>query len=99
MLGALGADGASSATGYLLTVKRGRPVSFLRKGKGGEKMKKRITLLIAAVVMALTMSFGSVAFAAIEEGNGNGNPNTTSSGKCPAGQNKDTSPGGLKKCG
>jgi hypothetical protein len=71
-----------------------------RKGKGGEQMRKRITLLIAALMMALSMSFGSVAaFAAIEEGNGNGHPNTTPSGKCPAGQNKDTSPGGLKKCG
>ena len=62
-------------------------------------MRKRITLLIAALTMALTMSFSGVAFGAIVEGNGNGNPNTTSSGKCPAGQNKDTSPGGLKKCG
>jgi hypothetical protein len=62
-------------------------------------MRKRITLLIAAVVMALSMSMSGVAFAAINEGNGNGHPNTTSSGKCPAGQNKDTSPGGLKKCG
>jgi hypothetical protein len=49
-------------------------------------MRKRITLLIAALMLALTMSFGSVAFAAIEEGNGNGHPNTTTSGKCPAGQ-------------
>jgi hypothetical protein len=61
-------------------------------------MRKRITLLIAAVVMALGMSVWGVAFAAISEGNGNGHPNTTPSGKCPAGQNKDTSPGGLKKC-
>jgi len=69
--------------------------------KGGEKkMRKRITLLIAALMMALSMSFGSVAaFAAIEEGPGKGNPDVTSgSGKCPAGQNKDTSTGGLKKC-
>jgi hypothetical protein len=63
-------------------------------------MRKRITLLIAAVVMALSMSFGSVAaFGAFEEGKGNGHPNTTPSDKCLAGQNKDTSPGGLKKCG
>jgi hypothetical protein len=71
----------------------------LDKGKGGEKMRKRKTLLIAAVVMALTMSFGSVAaFAAIDEGPGRGNPDTTPTGKCAPGQNKDTSPGGLKKC-
>ena len=62
-------------------------------------MRKRISLLIAALTMALTMSFGSVAaFAAIDDGPGKGNPATNKSGKCPAGQNKDTSPGGLKKC-
>jgi hypothetical protein len=62
-------------------------------------MRKRIALLVTALMLALSMSFGSVAFAAISEGNGNGNPNTVPSGKCPAGQNKDTSNGGLKKCG
>ena len=63
-------------------------------------MRKRITLLVAALMLALTMSFGSfAAFAAIEEGPGKGNPDVTSgSGKCPPGQNKDTSTGGLKKC-
>jgi len=62
-------------------------------------MRKRISLLIAALMVALTMSFGSVAaFAAIDDGPGKGNPATNASGKCPAGQNKDTSPGGLKKC-
>ena len=29
---------------------------------------------------------------------GHYNPQTNPSGKCPSGQNKDTSPGGLKKC-
>ena len=62
-------------------------------------MRKRISVLIAALVMALTMSFSGVAFAAIDEGPGRGNPDTASgSGKCPPGQNKETSPGGLKKC-
>jgi hypothetical protein len=62
-------------------------------------MRKRISLLVAALMLALTMSFGSfAAFAAIDEGPGRGNPDTTSSGKCPPGQNKDTSVGGLKKC-
>jgi hypothetical protein len=62
-------------------------------------MRKRITLLLAAVVLALTMSFGSVAaFATIYDGPGKGNPATNESGKCPPGQNKDTSVGGLKKC-
>lgn len=61
-------------------------------------MRKRITLLLAALAMALTMSLSGVAFAAISDGPGKGNPATTPSGKCPPGQNKDTSPGGLKKC-
>ena len=62
------------------------------------QMRKRITLLIAALTMALTMSFGSVAFAAITDQPGAGNPDVNASGKCPGGQNKDTSTGGLKKC-
>ena len=61
-------------------------------------MRKRISLLMAALMLALTMSFGSVAFAAIDEGPGRGNPDTNPAGKCPPGQNQDTSPGGLKKC-
>jgi len=62
-------------------------------------MRKRVTLLVAALMMALTMSFSGVAFAAINDGPGKGNPDVTSgSGKCPPGQNKDTSVGGLKKC-
>ena len=61
-------------------------------------MRKRITLLIAALMMALSMSVSGVAFAAISEGPGKGNPDVNASGKCPGGQNKDTSKGGLKKC-
>ena len=62
-------------------------------------MRKRITLLVAALMMALTMSFGSVAaFAAINDQPGKGNPDLTPTGKCAPGQNKDTSNGGLKKC-
>ena len=61
-------------------------------------MRKRITLLTAALTMALTMAFSGAAFAAIDEGPGRGNPDTNPAGKCPAGQNKDTSPGGQKKC-
>ena len=61
-------------------------------------MRKRITVLVAALTMALTMSLSGVAFAAIDEGPGRGNPDTTPTGKCAPGQNKETSPGGLKKC-
>jgi hypothetical protein len=49
----------------------------LDKRKGGEKMRKRITLLFAALMMALTMSLGSVAFAKITpvcENPGGGEP-------------------------
>ena len=70
-------------------------------------MRKRVTLLIAALMMALTMSFSGVAFGAITKENGGGNqpggeakgiPSKNPAGKCPAGQNKGTSPGGQKKC-
>jgi hypothetical protein len=57
-------------------------------------MRKRITLLAAAMALALS----GVASAAIDEGPGRGNPDTTPTGKCAPGQNKDTSTGGLKKC-
>ncbi len=57
-------------------------------------MKKRIALLASAMALAASGS----AYAAIDEGPGRGNPDTNASGKCPPGQNKDTSPGGLKKC-
>jgi hypothetical protein len=66
--------------------------------KGGEKMKKRISLLIAALMLALTMSFGGVAFAKITTENPGGqtggcqhNPNCQNNnpqGKAPPGQNK-----------
>jgi hypothetical protein len=62
--------------------------------KGVISVKKRIVALAAALALAAS----GVASAAIDEGNGRGNPDTNASGKCPAGQNKDTSPGGLNKC-
>jgi hypothetical protein len=70
-------------------------------------MRKRITLLIAALMMALTMSFSGVAFGAITKENRGGNepggeargiPAKNPAGKCPPGQNKDASPGAQKKC-
>ncbi len=57
-------------------------------------MKKRIALLASA----MTLATSGVAVAAIDEGPGRGNPETNASEKCPPGQNKDTSVGGLKKC-
>ena len=59
------------------------------------EMRKRITLLIAALMMALTMSFGSVAFADPAFGPGNKGGGEGNSGpigaKCHApGQEKGT---------
>jgi hypothetical protein len=63
-------------------------------------VKRILTVLVVALVMVAMMAFmAAPAFAAINEGPGKGNPDTTSgSGTCPPGQNKDTSVGGLKKC-
>jgi hypothetical protein len=57
-------------------------------------MKRKV--LVLATAMALAAS--GTAFAAIDEGPGRGNPDTNPTGKCPPGQNQDTSVGGLKKC-
>ena len=57
-------------------------------------MKKRLAVLTSAMVLATS----GVASAAINNSPGAGNPDTNASGKCPNGQNKDTSTGGLKKC-
>ncbi len=63
-------------------------------------MKRIILMLTVAAMLVVAMTVTAApAFAAITDGPGKGNPATTSSGKCPPGQNKDTSPGGLKKCG
>jgi len=58
---------ASGATGYLAEKEVvgcslfGRPSA---RGKGGEKMKKRVALVVTALLLALSMSMGaaSVAF-------------------------------------
>jgi hypothetical protein len=55
-------------------------------------------LMVAVFMVSVMLVMAAPAFAAINEGPGRGNPDTTASGKCPPGQNKDTSPGGLKKC-
>ncbi len=59
-------------------------------------MKRRITAALATGALALAAT--APAYAAINEGPGRGNPDTNPAGKCPPGQNTDTSPGGLKKC-
>ena len=61
-------------------------------------MKARIAILASAMALAVSGVASGVASATIFEGPGKGNPQTNESGKCPPGQNKDTSVGGLKKC-
>jgi hypothetical protein len=59
---------------------------------------RRKTGKVALVATALALAASPVASAAIDVGPGKGNPQTNPTGKCPGGQNKDTSNGGLKKC-
>jgi hypothetical protein len=54
-------------------------------------------LAVALLVTAFGITSVAPAFA-VPETPGRGNPDVTASGKCPPGQNKDTSTGGLKKC-
>lgn len=61
-------------------------------------MKARIAVLASAMALAVSGVAAGVASGTINEGPGKGNPQTNESGKCPPGQNKDTSVGGLKKC-
>jgi hypothetical protein len=69
------------------------------QGEGGGSMKSILVFLTAALVMAaMIVAMSMPAFAAIDEGPGKGNPDRNPAGKCPGGQNKDTSPGGQKKC-
>jgi hypothetical protein len=60
-------------------------------------MRKRIALLLTALMLALSMSFGGVAFAKITKTNGGGNtphgqangvPATNPAGHEPGGHNK-----------
>lgn len=61
-------------------------------------MKARIAVLATTMALAVSGVASGVASATIYVGPGKGNPQTNQSGKCPPGQNKDTSVGGLKKC-
>jgi hypothetical protein len=57
-----------------------------------------MTKRIAALATAMALAASGTAYAAVDVGPGKGNPDTNPTGKCSPGQNKDTSPGGLKKC-
>jgi hypothetical protein len=60
------------------------------------KARKLGAVLFATAAFATAVA--GPAGAAINNQPGAGNPDVNASGKCPGGQNKDTSPGGLKKC-
>lgn len=62
-------------------------------------MKKRIALLASAMTLAAGGVSG-VAYAAITDSGNPGHPDKNPAGKCPAGQNKDKSPGAFadNKC-
>ncbi len=59
------------------------------------KARKVAATLLATAAFAVA---ATPALAGINDGPGAGNPDVNASGKCPNGQNKDTSTGGLKKC-
>lgn len=58
----------------------------------------RRAISAACLASALVLTGAGSAFAAVNVGPGNGNPDTNPTGKCAPGQNQETSPGGLKKC-
>ena len=62
-MGAKETGRASGATGYLTERGSQSVVRCSERGEGGEKMKRRITLLITALMLALSMSFGGAAAA------------------------------------
>jgi hypothetical protein len=58
----------------------------------------RRKVMAVALASAFALSAPAAAGAAITESTNNGHPNTNPSGNCPAGQNKDATPGALHKC-
>jgi hypothetical protein len=58
----------------------------------------RRAISVACLTGAIVLTGATPALAAVDVGPGKGNPDTNPTGKCSPGQNKDTSPGGLKKC-
>ena len=61
-------------------------------------MRKALTAVAVAALLGGLPATVPADPGGIDEGPGRGNPDTNPTGKCPPGQNKDTSPGGLKKC-
>jgi hypothetical protein len=59
-------------------------------------MRRALTTLFAFAVLGAGSA--PIAAAAITESTNNGHPSTNPAEKCPAGQNKDATPGALHKC-
>ena len=62
------------------------------------RTRKTGAAMFAALALCATTVVVPASPGAIQVGPGKGNPQTNPTGKCPPGQNADTSPGGLKKC-
>ena len=62
------------------------------------RTRKRSAAVLAGLALCATSVVIPTSLAGITVGPGKGNPQTNPTGKCPPGQNTDTSPGGLKKC-
>jgi hypothetical protein len=62
------------------------------------KRRRAAVATFAALAVAAVGVVSPIGQAAITNQPGAGNPDVNAAGKCPGGQNKDTSPGGLKKC-
>jgi hypothetical protein len=72
---------------------------YLDQEGGSAYMRRMLMVLTVALVMAaLMVATVAPAFAAITQSGNNGHPNTNPAGKCPIGQNRDATPGALKKC-
>ena len=68
-----------------------------RLGKASMSRTRKVMAALFAFA-ALGVSTAPIASAAISEPNNNGHPSTNPAEKCPAGQNKDATPGALNKC-
>jgi hypothetical protein len=59
---------------------------------------RRKTGKIALLASCMALAASGPAAAAITSPNNSGHPDTNPAGKCPTGQNKDSTPGALHKC-
>ena len=62
------------------------------------RTRRRSAALLAGLALCATSVVAPTSLGGVDVGPGNGNPDTNPTGKCSPGQNKETSPGGIKKC-